>query len=67
MAAGSASQLKDVFISYGREPGVIQFVQQLKRDLEMKGFSLWLDMEDIKSGTDWRAEIGTGLENSRLI
>ena len=65
--AANSSKLKDVFISYGREPAVVQFVKQLKQDLEMSGFSLWLDVEDIKSGTDWRAEIGSGLDNSKWV
>lgn len=65
MAASTTTKLKDIFLSYGREPAVIQFVKQLKQDLEMNGFTLWLDVEDIRSGTDWRAEIGSGLDNSK--
>ena len=37
---------KDIFLSYGREPEVIQFVKQLKRDLERHGFGVWLDVDD---------------------
>ena len=57
--------VKDIFISYGRQPDVIRFVKQLKQDLEMNGFSVWLDSEDIRSGTDWRAEISTGLDDCK--
>ena len=37
---------KDIFLSYGREPEVIQFVKQLKRDLERHGFGVLLDVDD---------------------
>ena len=30
---------KDIFLSYGREPEVIYFVQKLKQDLEGRGYS----------------------------
>jgi hypothetical protein len=65
MDAPPCRATKDIFISYGREPAVNQFVRQLKSDLQMAGFTIWLDAEDIKSGTDWRAEIGSGLDNAR--
>jgi len=36
-------ECKDVFLSYGREPEVIFFVKQLKRDLEAHGLApSWL-------------------------
>lgn len=49
---------KEVFLSYGREPEVISFVTQLKHDLESRGFSVWLDTEDIPAGCDWHGAIG---------
>ena len=52
-----------IFISYGRELYVTQFAQQLKRDLEANGFSVWLDLESIPSGKDWHGAIGTGLQD----
>lgn len=58
---------KELFISYGREPEVIQFVSRLKADLENGGFSVWLDMEDIPAGSDWHGAIGTGLSSCRAI
>lgn len=36
---------KELFISYGRESGVLEFVTKLKIDLENNGFSVWLDMK----------------------
>ena len=56
---------QDIFISYGREPDVILFVKQLKKDLEINGFAVWLDTDDIELGTDWRAEITTGVDTCR--
>ncbi len=35
--ADSAQPKKDVFLSYGREPEVVFFVQKLKEDLEKHG------------------------------
>lgn len=57
----------DIFISYGREPEIIHFVKQLKRDLEGNGFSVWLDQENIPSGSDWHGAIGTGLHNCKVL
>lgn len=51
-----------IFISYGREQYVSQFAQQLKRDLQANGFSVWLDVESIDLGKDWHGAIGTGLQ-----
>ena len=50
---------KEIFVSYGREPEVSAFVIQLKLDLEARGFSVWLDTEDIPAGSDWHGAIGT--------
>ena len=41
---------KQLFLSYGREPEVKTFVIQLKCDLERRGFTVWLDIEDIPAG-----------------
>ena len=43
---------KDLFVSYSREDTVKEFVQKLKRDLEGAQVSVWLDVEDIPSGTE---------------
>lgn len=53
---------KEVFLSYGREPEIVPFVQKLKLDLEATGISVWLDTDDIKAGSDWHGAIGTGLD-----
>lgn len=36
---------KELFISYGREPQLLQFVSRLRRDLESNGFTVWLDLQ----------------------
>ena len=38
-------QDQELFISYGREPELLEFVARLKLDLESNGFSVWLDMK----------------------
>ena len=58
---------KSVFISYGREIDTKYFVKQLKRDLEANGYSVWLDLESIPSGSDWHGAIGTGLHECRAF
>ena len=47
----------NVFISYGRETDVTSFVKQLKKDLEANGYTVWLDLESIPSGSDWHGAI----------
>ena len=56
--AASGVKPKEVFLSYGREPEVSAFVKQLKRDLETRGISVWLDTDDIPAGSDWHGAIG---------
>lgn len=61
------AERKELFISYGRETEVIQFVHKLKNDLENHGFSVWLDASDIPAGSDWHGAIGAGLSHCRAI
>ena len=58
---------KEIFLSYGREVEVVNFVTQLKHDLEKSGFSVWLDTEDIPAGCDWHGAIGTGLDLCKAL
>ena len=53
-----ATHAKEVFLSYGREPEVSVFVKRLKTDLETRGISVWLDIDDIPAGSDWHGAIG---------
>ena len=63
----SCVAIKEIFISYGREPEVIEFVKKLKNDLEQSKFTAWLDLDDIPAGSDWHGAIGTGLHNCRAL
>ena len=58
---------KDIFISYGREDGVREFAKKLKRDLEANGVSVWLDVDDIPTGSDFHIEIGVALRSCRAL
>lgn len=57
----------DVFISYGREQRSTSLAVSLKGDLETEGFSVWLDVTDISSGSDWHSAIGEGLRKCKAI
>ena len=56
-----------IFLSYSREPNCTKFVTKLKKDLEAKGYSIWLDTLDIHTGSDWHSAIGTALQNCRAL
>ena len=58
---------KDVFISYGREEGVREFAKKLKSDLEANDVSVWLDVEDVPTGSDFHVEIGVALKSCRAL
>jgi hypothetical protein len=47
--------MRQLFISYSREDR--DFVDGLIRDISDAGFDVWLDREDIRGGTQWRAAI----------
>ena len=64
---GERSANSKIFISYGREPGVSDFVQQMKRDMESNGFTVWLDTNDIPVGSDWRGEISKGVSECQAF
>ena len=63
----AVSTYKDVFVSYGREDTVKEFVRQLKKDLEGAQLSVWLDEEDIPAGTEWPKVIGIALRECRAL
>ena len=60
-------RVKDIFISYGREEGVREFAKKLKADLEANGVSVWLDVDDIPTGSDFHVEIGVALKSCRAL
>ena len=61
------NKTKDVFVSYGREEGVREFVKQLKADLEANEVSVWLDADDIPTGSEFHVEIGVALKSCRAL
>ena len=62
-----AGESKDIFLSYGREEGVKEFVVKLKSGLEAAGFRVWLDTCDIPSGSEWPKEIGLALKECKVL
>ena len=46
----TTTEVKDIFISYGREDRVNEFVSELKEKLEKDGFSVWMDRTDLEPG-----------------
>ena len=61
------SNYKDLFLSYSRELVTIKFVTELKKQLESAGFSVWMDTEDIHTGSDWHLAIGEALQNCKAL
>ena len=62
-----AQREKDVFVSYGREDGVREFVKRLKVGLEAGGVSVWLDVDDIPAGSDFHQEIALAVQSCRAL
>ena len=55
----------NVFISYSRMDKI--FVERLISDLRMAGISVWIDVEQIKAGSNWVNAIERGLEQSSVL
>lgn len=61
-------QTKRIFISYPHAPKRhASVVKEIVRILEAKGFSVWFDESEIKSGDDWRDKIVEGVLGSDWI
>lgn len=56
-----------IFLSYGRETNVSRFVKDLKVKLLQHGVEVWLDVDSIKPGDNWRAAIGRGLDECSAL
>jgi hypothetical protein len=54
--------MPDIFISYSRRDS--EFVHKLVDVLQAKGRDIWVDFDDIPFGSDWWAEIVSGVESS---
>jgi len=53
----------DVFISYGRNESK-SLATRLKKNLEQKGYRVWLDQDDIELGVDFQERIDEGIAQS---
>lgn len=56
-----------VFISYGREDGVSEFVKNLHCLLKEAGLEPWMDVESIGHGKDWIKEIGQAIQQCQVF
>ncbi len=54
----------DIFISYARED--VKFAEQLARELEARGYSVWWDFR-LLAGANYRAEIDARIANARKV
>lgn len=59
-----ASSPPRVFLSYCRAD--VAVAEQVKHHLEAAGFSVWLDLEGIRSG-DWKRRVTEGLNRARAL
>ncbi len=65
------SKIRDVcpvFLSYGRECKGIQLAYRIKKDLNKRGkLGVWIDIEGISVGTDWRKRITDAIRQSKVL
>jgi len=59
------SHLMNIFISYSRKDEL--FARLLATDLSRKGRTIWIDLEEIPAGVDWRRKIDDGLSKSNIM
>lgn len=55
------SEIKDVFISYGRKQS-LAFARKLYTRLNENGYTAWFDFENIPTGDDYQKRIDNGIE-----
>lgn len=55
-----------LFFSYGHDENE-EIVMRLKRDIEEREHSVWIDKSQIKSGDDWRRTITAGILDSEFM
>lgn len=56
----------NIFLSYGHDENEV-LVQHIKRDLEARGYDVWIDKEKIDFGDDWRSAITEGIMGSDWV
>lgn len=55
-----------LFLSYGRRDAR-ELADRLRRDLEARGYEVWQDARQIRSGREWEQEIVDGLRSTQLV
>ena len=55
----------DVFISYSRKDSAI--VQEFAKHITAAGFSVWMDIDGIESGDEFKDKIVSAIEESRVF
>ena len=61
-----SSKQRKIFFSYAHSENE-WLVSKFKKDLENRGFEIWIDRSEIKSGDDWRRSITDGLLESNGV
>ncbi len=56
----------NIFLSYGHDNNE-ELVLTIKKDLENKGHTVWIDKSEIKAGDDWRRSITDGVIKSNRV
>ena len=57
---------KKIFFSYAHDKNE-KLVLSIKKKLEERGYEIWIDRSEIKSGDDWRKSITDGLIGSQGV
>lgn len=57
--------MHDVFISYSRQDK--DAVDKIQKSLERKGIDVWIDQEDIGTGSRWDLQIEAGIQKSKKV
>lgn len=55
-----------IFLSYGHDDNM-PLVNQIKEDMEKRGYEVWLDQFEIEGGDDWRRAIANGILSSQMM
>lgn len=61
----TATVKKLLFVSHSKVDG--DFAELLKLKLERDGYSVWIDVDRLGPGVDWRQEIDEGIKNSKAL
>ena len=64
MAGREGAAMDDIFLSYSRKDHAS--AEKLKQRIEGLGYSVWMDVEDLRGGDLWRRQIVEGIEHCRL-